>query len=177
MTDSAVTDLPEPDSPTSATVCPFPISNETRSTASVSRSRWRNATERSRTERRGVDASLIVSLENLAWIEGVAHRFADEDQERQHDRDREEAAEAEPWSLDVGLAFAQHLAERRRTGRQAEPQEVERGQGHHGGRQDERQERHGCHHGVRQQVPKHDHGIRDTERACGLDVFEIAATQ
>ena len=34
ITDSAVTDLPEPDSPTSATVSPFLSSNEMRSTAS-----------------------------------------------------------------------------------------------------------------------------------------------
>ena len=37
ITDSAVTDLPEPDSPTSATVSPFFTSNEMRSTASVVR--------------------------------------------------------------------------------------------------------------------------------------------
>ena len=35
MIDSAVTDLPEPDSPTSASVSPFLMLNETRSTASV----------------------------------------------------------------------------------------------------------------------------------------------
>ena len=37
-----------------ATASPAPMSNEMRSTASVSRSPWRKATERSRTERRGV---------------------------------------------------------------------------------------------------------------------------
>ncbi len=37
ITDSAVTDLPEPDSPTSATVSPFLMSKEMRSTASVVR--------------------------------------------------------------------------------------------------------------------------------------------
>ena len=37
--------IPEPDSPTSATVSPFLMSKETRSTASVSRVPWRNATE------------------------------------------------------------------------------------------------------------------------------------
>ena len=51
ITDSAVTDLPEPDSPTSATVSPLLISNEMRSTASVTRSPWRKATERSFTSR------------------------------------------------------------------------------------------------------------------------------
>src|SRR5436853_716878 len=52
MTESAVTDLPEPDSPTNATVSPFFNSNEMRSTASNCRSPWRKATERLRTERR-----------------------------------------------------------------------------------------------------------------------------
>ena len=38
MIDSAVADLPEPDLPTIATVSPFLMSNEMRSTASISRS-------------------------------------------------------------------------------------------------------------------------------------------
>src|SRR5262245_9378889 len=61
MTESAVTDLPEPDSPTSASVSPLATSNDTRSTQSVSRPPWRNATERLRTERRGAAvASMVV---------------------------------------------------------------------------------------------------------------------
>src|ERR1700730_15504931 len=51
--DSAVADLPEPGSPTNATVSPLPMSNDTRSTASVWRSPKPKATERSRMERRG----------------------------------------------------------------------------------------------------------------------------
>jgi hypothetical protein len=47
--DNALTDFPEPDSPTSATHSPRRIENETRSTASV----LPNATERSRTSSRG----------------------------------------------------------------------------------------------------------------------------
>ena len=39
-TDSALTDLPEPDSPTSATHCPRWIENETWSTAMVSPLGW-----------------------------------------------------------------------------------------------------------------------------------------
>jgi hypothetical protein len=46
-TESAVTDLPEPDSPTSATVSPCLMSKEMRSTARVSRAPCRNAIERS----------------------------------------------------------------------------------------------------------------------------------
>ena len=38
MIDSAVADLPEPDSPTIASVSPFLMLNEMRSTASTSRS-------------------------------------------------------------------------------------------------------------------------------------------
>ena len=45
--DKAVTDLPDPDSPTRATVSPLWIVKLTRSTASVSRSRERKATDRS----------------------------------------------------------------------------------------------------------------------------------
>ena len=60
MIESAVTDLPEPDSPTSARVSPRLMSNETRSTARISRSPWRKATERSRTERRGSDIKRLV---------------------------------------------------------------------------------------------------------------------
>src|SRR5438132_12029542 len=56
MIDSAVADLPEPDSPTSATVSPSAMSKEMRSTASVSRVPWRKAMERSLTERRVLEA-------------------------------------------------------------------------------------------------------------------------
>ena len=49
ITDSAVTDLPEPDSPTSATVSPFLTSKEMRSTASVVRAGLMEGDERSRT--------------------------------------------------------------------------------------------------------------------------------
>src|SRR5690349_24745040 len=102
MIDSAVADLPEPDSPTIASVSPFLMLNEMRSTASVSRSPWRKAMDRSLTERSG-SADMSMRLpERLSGVEGVAHRLADEDQERQHDRNREEAGETEPRRLDVG---------------------------------------------------------------------------
>ena len=48
-TESAVTDLPEPDSPTSATVSPFLMAKEMRSTASVSRAPCRKAVDNSLT--------------------------------------------------------------------------------------------------------------------------------
>src|SRR5262252_9608256 len=67
MIDSAVTDFPEPDSPTSASVSPLRISKETRSTANASRSPRPKATERSRTERRGV-------AEEFIWVGLLAMR-------------------------------------------------------------------------------------------------------
>ncbi len=52
----------------------------------------------------GVGAS-IISPEHLARIKRVAHRFADEDQQRQHDSDGEEAGNAEPRRLNVSLCL------------------------------------------------------------------------
>src|ERR1041384_4982014 len=97
MIDSAVTDLPEPDSPTSASVSPFLTLNEMRSTASVSRLPCLNRIDRSLTESSGSAVMSMCSPERLARVEGVAHRLANEDQEGQHDRDREEAGETTPW--------------------------------------------------------------------------------
>ncbi len=54
ITDKAVTDLPEPDSPTSATVSPLAMSNVAPSTAIVVTPAWRKAMPRFLTERRGV---------------------------------------------------------------------------------------------------------------------------
>src|SRR5882724_4021438 len=173
--DSALTDFPEPDSPTSATHSPRLMENEIRSTASV----LPNATERSRTSSKGwLMASMRGPLpERLARIEGVARGFADEDQQRQHDRDREESREAEPRRLHVGFRLRQQFAERRRAGRQAKAEEIQRRQRHHRGRHDERQERHGRHHRIRQQMAEHDGGVGDAERARRLDIFEVSAAQ
>ena len=82
----------------------------------------------------------IVSPKSLPRIKGVAHGFADEDEQRQHQRDDREAREAEPGRLKIGLALQQQLAERGRARRQAEAQEVERGQRADGGVDDEGQE-------------------------------------
>src|SRR3954451_20813162 len=68
--------------------------------------------------------------ECLARIEGVAHGFADEDQQRQHDGDGEEAGKAEPGRLHVGFALRQQLSQRWRTRWQSESQEVQRSERH-----------------------------------------------
>src|SRR5688572_2751302 len=146
ITESAVTDLPEPDSPTSAVVSPILTSNEMRSTATVSRPVWWNTTERSRTVRR-LSIGAVTSQECLARVEGVAHRLADEDQQREHDGHRQERGDAKPRRVDVVLALLEQFAERGRARGQAEAEIVERSQGHHRARQDERQERHGRNHG------------------------------
>src|SRR5262245_33870167 len=102
------------------------MSKETRSTASVTRSPWRKATERLRTERRGAEVNgPSLSPERLPRVEGVAHGLADEDQQRQHAGDREEAGDAEPGRLDVCLGLLEQFAERGRPGRQAEAEEIE----------------------------------------------------
>src|SRR3954470_17918180 len=113
MIDKAVTDFPEPDSPTSASVSPRAMSNDTLSTTKFSRPPCENEIERSRMERSGAVVASMVLSKCLARIEGVAHRLADENQKRKHDRDGEKAGEAEPRRLNVRLALRQHFAKRR----------------------------------------------------------------
>jgi hypothetical protein len=125
--DSAVTDLPDPLSPTSATVSPSSTWKVTPFTA------WAEAHRPARKEAHAgpdalTSASLIAGDEGLPRVEGVAHALEDEDQQRQHDREGEEGGEAEPGRLQVLLGLQRHLAQRRRRGRQAEAEEVERGQ-------------------------------------------------
>src|SRR5262245_3418004 len=114
MIDSAVTDLPEPLSPTSAADSPRSISNETWRTAWTSPPSTVNDTERSRTESSGLTGPRSL---DLARVEGVSHRLADEDEEREHDGEHDEAGETEPGRLEVGLALGQDLAERGGAGR------------------------------------------------------------
>src|SRR5690606_6695647 len=156
MIDSADTVLPEPDSPTSATVSPLFTSNETPLTARFVVSPDRNATERSRTWTRGAPVFILTSPECLARIERVAHGLADEDEQAQQDCEREEGGEPKPRCLQVGLALRQELTERGRTRRQAQPEEVERSQRGDAAREIEGQERQHRHHGIRQQVLEHD---------------------
>jgi hypothetical protein len=112
-------------------------------------------------------------------IEGVANgRFAHEDQQRQHDRQRQEARDAEPGRVEVALALPQQFAERGRARRQAEAKEVERGQRRDRSVEDEGQEGQRRHHRIGQQVAEHDRPVADTpERARGVDIFEVARPQ
>ncbi len=117
------------------------------------------------------------SCECLPRVECVAHRLADEDQQRQHDRDRQEAGQPQPRRVDVVLALRQQLAERRRADRQAEAQKIERGQRRDRAVEDERQEGQRRHHGVRQQVAEHDRAVGDAERPRRVDVLEVPPAQ
>ena len=132
--------------------------SETPSTASVSlppcRRRWRGR------GCRGGERSWnpLSSPESLSRIEGVAHRLADEDQQRQQQRDDGEAGQAEPGRLQIGFALQQQFAERRRARRQAEAEKIQRGQRRDRGIEDEGQEGQGRDRGVGQQMPQDDLG-------------------
>ena len=168
-----MTDLPEPDSPTSASVSPLSSRKGDAVDGDVRLPPWRKATDRSRPRE-----AVRRSSEGLSRIERVAHRLADEDEERQHERDDEEAGDAEPRRLQILLALVQQLAERGRAGRQAEAQKVERGQRGDRAGDDERHEGHAS--------PTIALGSRclnmilrvgEAERARGADIFEIARPQ
>src|SRR5689334_5156747 len=111
MIDRADTVLPEPDSPTSATISPLAMLNEALCTASTVAGPEAKLTDRSRTSTRGAVISLG-SPEGLARIERVAHALTDENKEAEEARDRQERRQTEPRRLEVGLALGQQLAER-----------------------------------------------------------------
>src|SRR5581483_2178271 len=144
--ESAVTDLPEPDSPTSATVSPRLMSKLTPFTASTALAPEPKVTARSLICR---SASLMrsPSCHDLPGIERVAHGLADEQQQRQHECYGEERGESEPRRVEVVLGLQHQLAERRRAGGQTIAQEVERRERGHGAGQDEGQEGQACYHG------------------------------
>src|SRR5262245_21974629 len=117
------------------------------------------------------------SFERLARIEGVTGGLADKNQQRKHERKRNESGHAEPWRVKVALALTEQFAERGGAGRQPEAEEIKRGQRGDGAVQDERQERERRHHRVRQQMSEHDGAVRHAECARGVHIFEIARAQ
>src|SRR5689334_22584278 len=93
-----VTDLPQPDSPTSPTVWPGRTSKLTPSTATNGSSPCRvKVTLRSRTERRGSSrlprvwtfssVSVMVALPPALGVEGLAQRLTHEGEAERHDDD------------------------------------------------------------------------------------------
>src|SRR5215470_17886770 len=102
--ESALTLLPEPLSPTSASVSPLAMSKLTPRSASTARSPAPKVTARSRTS-----SSLLSPLipdgssQVLARVEGIADGFADEDEEGEQRAQHDEAGDAEPGRLQIGL--------------------------------------------------------------------------
>src|SRR5690606_18041083 len=101
----AVTDLPEPLSPTRARVSPGRISKLTPRTAWIS-------------SRSLAKATLRLSIRINGWsvmsfprVEGIAQGFADEYQQRQHHRQHHKSGEPQPGRLQVGLALGNQLAQ------------------------------------------------------------------
>src|SRR5690606_40421653 len=129
----AVTDLPEPLSPTRARVSPLRMSKLTPSTTRCAWSPVTNSTARSR-------ISIRFSLISLPRVEGIAGGFADEHQQAQHDGQHAEGGNAQPGRLQVGLGLGHQLTQRRRAGGQTETEEVQGGQGADGAGQYERHE-------------------------------------
>ena len=86
---------------------------------------------RRRRDRECTEAFPPRSSECLPWIESITHRFADEDQQRQHQRNAEKAGKSEPRRLNVCFALRQQFSQGRRAGRQTETEKVKSGQRHH----------------------------------------------
>src|SRR5262245_2761521 len=136
MIASAVTDLPEPLSPTTATVSPLSTAKEMPRTAFTSLAPRPNETCRSRTSR---SCSLMPGSlgESLARIKCIPHRFADEDEENEHETRDDEPADSQPRRLEIVLSLQQEITQGRRSRRQTQPEKVQTGQSRHGTRKRE----------------------------------------
>src|SRR3989338_2433751 len=111
----AVTDLPEPLSPTRARVSPLRMSKLTPCTARCTWLPTTNSTARSRTSiRLSGSATGFISFPR---VEGIAGGLANEHQQGQHQAQHHEGADAQPGRLQVGLALSHQLAQGRRAGR------------------------------------------------------------
>src|SRR4029453_2547200 len=176
MIDSAETVLPDPDSPTSATVSPLPMRKETPSTAFTMWPPERKCTDRLRISTRGAWSSMR-SPKGFARVQRVAHALANEDEQAEQAGDRDEGGDAEPWRLQVGLALRQQFAERGGARRQAEAEEIQRRERRDRARQLEGKESERRYHRIGQEVLEHDLAVGKTKRARRGDVFKIAAAQ
>ena len=124
MTACAVTDLPEPDSPTRQTISPAPTANETSSTA-LARSRAGAAAHRQALD---VEDGLAVSHRHIAprqlRIERVAQAVA-QHVDGEHGEREEDAGEEDVVRVDAeqGAALGHDVAPGRRLGRHADAEE------------------------------------------------------
>src|SRR5690606_2804487 len=127
---SAVTVLPEPDSPTRASFSPGCTSKPTPCTTCLLPKR----TSRSRTRSSGPVASPLrkelrtSSAPRLARIERIAQRIAHEGEQQQRRDQHAEGGQRDPPRIDVVLALAEQLAQAGRARRHPQAKEVQRGQ-------------------------------------------------
>ncbi len=169
--DSAVSDLPEPLSPTSASVSP-------RSSVKLTLSDHGAAAEGDGQVLDRNQAHLGEPIQRrLARIERVAHRLADEHQQRQQPAQHDERGDAQPRRLQVVLALRHQFTQRRRSRRQAEAEEIQAGQDGHRAGQGERQEGQRRHHGVGQDMPPHHRHVGHAQRLGRAHIVQVAAAQ
>src|SRR4051794_40788327 len=123
MIESAVTLLPQPDSPTMPSVSPGETSNDTPSTARVTPSSVKKNVARSRTERRGV----ISHPPREARVEAVAQAVAEEVHGEHHDGERDAGCEDRPGGAgEKQPRLRDHVAPGRDLGRRARAEEGQR---------------------------------------------------
>src|SRR5689334_17375130 len=102
-TESAVTLLPQPDSPTTARVSPAPTSKETPSTARTTPSRVKKCVRRSSMARSGAFNGRVSHAARKPGIERIAQAVADQ-VHRQHGQRQEDAGEDDEIGLDLKIA-------------------------------------------------------------------------
>src|SRR5664279_3754419 len=107
MIASDVTDLPQPDSPTSPTVCPGATSKLTLSTAVNGATPFRlNCTVRSSTW-----SNAVIGSPPVLRVDGLAQRFPEQGEPQHHDDDRAGRPERQlRMGVDTGLSLTEHLA-------------------------------------------------------------------
>src|SRR2546423_1366396 len=206
MIASAVTLLPDPDSPTTASTSPGMREKVSPRTAWTTPSTVGKSTLRSVTASSGASADSSMPSSStepesraslscsgsattagtpasrphprLGGVEGIPEAVADE-VDAEHDHDDEEAGEVEqPRPGGRGLLPDRNqLAERRVRRLDAEADVGERGLGKDGGRHDQRRIDDDGTHGVRQQVPEDDAPVGRPQRAGRLDAFLLPERQ
>src|SRR5216684_3580322 len=187
ISESAVTDFPQPDSPTMPRVSPAPTSNVTPSTARTTPSRVKNCVCRSLTSSNDMRAahpfpkvrqSLVSNLDLHPRVEGVPQPVSEEREGQHHDADAEGRQQDRPGrSREDHEPFVDHDAPGRCRRLDADTEERQRRLGEHrardaeGHRDDDRGEQ------VREQVADHDPARRRADRARGLDELALLERQ
>src|SRR2546426_2824533 len=180
ISESAVTDLPHPDSPTMPSVSPWSSSNDTPSTARTTPSRVKNCVCRSVTARSCANAPppevarSLATLELHARVEGIAQPVAHEGKRQQDDGNAECRQQDRPWRRrEHDESIEDHGSPRRGGRADADAQERKRRLGEHragnreGDRDDDRRE------DIREEMLDHDPDRGGPDAARGLDEFAV----